>query len=323
VTRLSRVTTLEADNARTEQQLRQQETRLRELKQIISTVGFGGSSYTSAGMSGPSSGVYDAPVSSFSQSRGSRSDSAGAASQRSSAGAEVGGIGRFSPPWSGRYTAPVATSTAYVTDSGAAAQPRSTSPARRGSADAYNPTYNYHGAGTMSGAAAGRSPATPLRSPSPLPSPTHLHSPVSRQNGSPRRVSFPPSEQVFSVEEEDRGLDNSRLSVDFERALDHVLTSQGPERGQDLHVPVQSAPSRGSVRYAGAAVSNSLGSTLGSGNVGSGFAGSGAVSAFGGGNPPGLTLHTASLHSVDARLSELKAEKERLRKLLMSRVETL
>jgi hypothetical protein len=318
------VSTLEADNARTEQQLRQQETRLRELKQIISTVGFGGSSYTSGGMGGPSSGVYDAPVSSFSHSRGSRGDSAGAASQRSGAGAEVGGIGRFSPPSSGRYTAPVPTSTAYASDTGAAAHPRSTSPARRGSADAFHPGYNYHGAGTVpSWAAAGCSPATPLRSPSPLPSPTRLHSPMSRQNASPRRVSFPPSDQVFSVEEEDRGLDNSRLSVDFERALDHVLTSQGPERGQDLHVPVQSAPSRGSTRYAGAAVSNSLGSTLGSGSVGSGFAGSGAVSAFGGGNPPGLTLHTASLHSVDARLSELKAEKERLRKLLMSRVETL
>jgi hypothetical protein len=319
------VSTLEADNVRAEQQLRQQEVRLRELKQIISTVGFGGSSYTSGGISGPSSGVYDAPVSSFSHSRGSRGGSAGAASQRSGAGAEVGGIGRFSPPSSGRYTASVpATSTAYASDTGAAAQPRSTSPARRGSADAYNPTYNYHSAGAIPSEITGsRSPATPLRSPSPLPSPTRLHSPMSRQNASPRRVSFPPSDQVFSVEEEDRDLDNSRLSVDFERALDHVLTSQGPERGQDLHVPVQSAPSRGSVRYAGAAVSNSLGSTLGSGSVGSGFAASGVVSAFGGGNPPGLTLHTASLHSVDARLSELKAEKERLRKLLMSRVETL
>lgn len=174
-----------------------------------------------------------------------------------------------------------------------------TSPARRGSSiHASNNVPSLVVGGSGGGAAHISSPVTPLRSPPTLNSPDRY----SRSTSPQRHVSFPAHEETGGGGD----LDNSRLSVDFEQALEQMLVSISND--PDLHVPVQQQSSSvhtDAMRF---------GSTVGSSST--------RLHSNGGGQKD-LTVRTASISRVDERLQELKTEKERLRKLLMSRVETL
>lgn len=104
--------------------------------------------------------------------------------------------------------------------------------------------------------------------------------------------------------------DASRLSVDFEQALGQVFSSSPGHHDADAHVPVQQ-------------VAPLVPSTSRSAHASLGF---GTSLATGEERPRGgsrVTVQTSSLRRVDERLDELKVEKERLRRLLMSKVESL
>jgi hypothetical protein len=104
--------------------------------------------------------------------------------------------------------------------------------------------------------------------------------------------------------------------VDFEQALEQMLESINADPG--LHVPVQRGPPSGPSGASGFALGGSSGAF-----TGTGFSSGTSTGAAANGRGVTSTTRTASLQRVDDRLNELKAEKERLRRLLMSRVETL
>ena len=265
----SRVHSLETETAETERQLRQLETRLRELKQI--TVGIYSTQGSRTGGSTATKSYSEPGLSTFSPSLGGSNFSPGRSCESS----------QFHQ------------------------RPAPSSPVRRGGET------RFRGA---PGLVVGESrPASPLRSPSLSPS----HSPVGRSgarsggNSSPgRRVSFPGEAGMDMCSPGAADADASRLSVDFEQALGQVFSSSSGQHDADAHVPVQQ-------------VAPLVSSTSRSAHA---FLGFGASLGREEERPRGgsrVTVQTSSLRRVDERLDELKVEKERLRRLLMSKVESL
>jgi hypothetical protein len=137
----------------------------------------------------------------------------------------------------------------------------------------------------------------------------------SQSSPTQRRVNFASSLRSEAPDTA-TGLDDSRVSVDFEQALEQMLVSINAD--PDLHVPVQRGPVSGSSSASAFVLGGSSGTFSGTG-----FSTGPSGGAVAGGRGVTSTTRTASLQRVDDRLNELKVEKERLRRLLMSRVETL
>lgn len=185
-------------------------------------------------------------------------------------------------------------------------------------------------------AVGGPSPASPLRSPSlslspsrspPRPSVRFGSGDDTHETNRRRTDSRSRSPLGFSAGGAGADLDSSRVSVDFEQALEQMLTSLNQGASADAPVPVQEVPSASAGRVnhyrpvSAPATSNRAGGSRA--EVGYGGYGAAAGTAASMGSSTSSTARISSIQRVDDRLLELKQEKERLRRLLMDRVEDL
>ena len=300
----NRVSTLEAENKTAEESRRQLDARMRELKLIVRTVGFGGSTANAEDVRAPrstGSGSYatfaserdDRPKEAHRFSHSSTGDSPrDVPSLQSPALAASPGRGRGRVNWSenNHTTRPRATASASPTGRGGRGN---ASPARLLRSPELSP----------------RSPAkSPLRVNTTLGTNNRHH--TSNTNSSGRSRPMSPLSMVYNAAAAAAAdLDTSRVSVDFEQILTSA-TSSGPAGEfvplHDLPAP----PSRQAVRYG--SNSNMTGSR--SGGL-FGTTGTGSVTSSGTGT--NTMARGAKLESVDQRLHELKMEKERLQRRLL------
>lgn len=321
-----RVSTLESENKSAEESRRQLDARMRELKLIVRTVGFGGSTANTEGVSAPrstGSGSYatEAFMSNDAPKEAHRSSADFQRKTFSHSGSGSGDSPRDVPSLQSPALAASSPRRGRVNWSeGDATRPRATasaSPVGRG------------GRGNTSPARLLRSPSLSPRSPAKSPlrvnttlGTNHLNRSTSNNSyssnytGSGRARPMSPLSMVYhAATAAAADLDTSRVSVDFEQVLSSA-TSTGPA-GEFVPVhDLPAPPSRQSVRY-GSTSTNHLGSSSSSRGL-FGASGSGGT---GGTNSTGINTNAmgrgAKLESVDQRLHELKMEKERLQRRLL------
>lgn len=314
---------MEVETKSAEESRRQLDARMRELKLIVRTVGFGGGNTAAAEdirapRSAAGSGSYttyasegeDRPRETY---RSSSRDFERKAFSHSSTGDSPRDVPSLQSP---ALAVSPGRGRVNWSESNNAGRPRATasaSPTGRG------------GRGNASPARLLRSPLLSPRSPAKSPlrvntslGANNLHRQPSTTGSSGRSRPMSPLSMVYNAAAAAAAdLDNSRVSVDFEQILTSA-TSSGPSGEfvplHELPMP----PSRQSVRYGGGSSSGNthLGGSRSSGLFGTTGTGAGSASSSHSGTT-GTTIRGAKLESVDQRLHELKMEKERLQRRLL------
>ena len=337
---------METEATTTGDEMKQLDARLKELKQIVATVGFIGTTMST----GRHSDLRDRPAVSASADGfryGSASANASASARTSNVSLASTGprvspsyrdiIRSASSPAVGASSSPSRRGDlrgAASTSSRELPQDRGYSHAAAASSSRY-PRSDW-GQDASGAAVGGASPASPLRSPSLSPARSPPKSSMrtssnsasnshSNSNGHRVRLDSSRSPLEFSAGA-GADLDTSRLSVDFEQALEQMLTSINQGAAADAPVPVQEIPTAAAGRvnhYRPASATGRSRVDSSRADVGYGaIAGAGATQS-GAVNNNKSSTRISSLQRVDDRMLELKQEKDRLRRLLMNRVEDL